>query len=472
MKGLVWAFIVLGLLVAAFVSTQYKQAFNCSKVSVAIDANNDGQFTYHDVGAVALQATLLPLRFVRQIDELKPLIVFFELKPSECSTPKAIIISGVLLLSFFLAGAGLMSLTLLGLRYVMKYLMFDALKISPSGGWNAILLRIVSPRFVWLVPPRHGVFLCIGLTAILLMKIGLKTTSVKQVSQSIVTSRDIGDRRDNGASVGSVKGAANPQPFLQFAQELTLAINAIRREGCKSKSPAPLLLVHQGLSDATALIHTGGDIKTAEAKAGYRSASSQILQLSGYRSIASMKSVLGDQYCDTVLNSNLTAVGVAGSLSKVTIVLAKPFVSSIADPTITAKEVVKLVNAARATGGLCGSNAYPSSAPLLVNEKLQAAAQVHATDMAERDYYAHQSLDGRSPSARMNSFGYNSRMTAENIAAGQQTAAEVVAGWLKSPGHCENILTPDLREIGVGVSVSQSSKMGIYWVQNFGAGER
>jgi len=63
-------------------------------------------------------------------------------------------------------------------------------------------------------------------------------------------------------------------------------------------------------------------------------------------------------------------------------------------------------------------------------------------------------------------------MTAENIAAGQQTAAEVVAGWLKSPGHCENILTPDLREIGVGVSVSQSSKMGIYWVQNFGAGER
>jgi uncharacterized protein YkwD len=471
MKKLVWTVIVLGLLVAAFVSTQYKQAFNCSKVSVAMDANNDGQFTYHDVGAVALQATLLPLRFVRQIDELKPLIVFFELKPSECSTPKAIIISGVLLLSFFLAGAGLMSLTLLWLRYVMKYLMFDALKISPSGGWNAILLRIVSPRFVWLVPPRHVVFLCFGLTAILLMKIGSQTTSVKQVPQSIVTSRAIGDQ-GNAASEGFVKGASNPQPSLQFAQELTLAINAIRREGCKSKSPAPLLLVHQGLSDATALIHTGSDIKTAEAEAGYRSASSQVLQLSGHRSVASIQSVLGDQYCDTVLNSNLTAVGVAGSLSKVTIVLAKPFVSSIADPTITVKEVVKLVNAARATGGLCGPNAYPSSAPLLVNEKLQAAAQAHATDMAERNYYAHQSLDGRSPSARMNFFGYHSRMTAENIAAGQQTAAEVVAGWLKSPGHCKNILTPDLREIGVGVSVSQSSKMGIYWVQNFGAGER
>ena len=108
----------------------------------------------------------------------------------------------------------------------------------------------------------------------------------------------------------------------------------------------------------------------------------------------------------------------------------------------------------------------------MVNEKLQAAAQAHATDMAERNYYAHQSLDGRSPSARMKSAGYISRMTAENIAAGQQTAAEVVAGWITSPGHCKNIMSPDLSEIGVGVSVSQRSQLGIYWVQNFGAGER
>lgn len=471
-KKLIWTALVIGLLAAAFVSNHYKQALNCTKMSFAIDANNDKQFTYDDMGSIALQAIVLPLKFVRQRDELKPLIVFFELKLNECGTPKAIILSGLLLLSFSLAGAWLISVGLLGLRHMMKHLLFDALKVSPSGSWNAFLVRYKYPRFVWLVPPRHVVFLCLGLTVILLIKIDSQTTSGKQTPQSRVPARDLGDRQSSGRSDRVEKEVASPQPSLQFVQKLTLAINAIRREGCKSEPPAPLLLVHQGLSDATALIHSGRDIKTAEIEAGYRSVSSQVLQLSGHRSVASIQGVLRDNYCDTVLNPNLTALGVAGTLSKVTIVLAKPFVSSFANPTATVMEVVKLVNAARATGGLCGTDPYPSSAPLVVNEKLQAAAKAHATDMADRNYYAHKSLDGRSSNDRMKSAGYISRMTAENIAAGQQTEAEVVAAWLTSPGHCKNILSPDLREIGVGVSVSQSSKLGIIWVQNFGAGER
>jgi len=471
MKKLVWTALVIGLLAAAFVSNQYKQALNCTKISIAMDANNDGQYTYHDVGSVALQTILLPLKFVRQRDERKPLIVFFELKPNECATPKAIILSGLLLLSFFLAGAWLISVTLLGLRYMLKYLLFDALKVSPSGSWNAILLRYVYPRFVWLVPPRHVVFLCFGLTAILLFKIDSQTSG-KQTPQARVPAKNVGDRQGSGTSDRVVTEVANPQPNSQFVQELTLAINATRREGCKSEPPAPLLLVQQGLSDATARIHSGSDIKTAEIEAGYRSLSSQTLQLSGHRSVASIQDVLRNNYCDIVLNQNFTALGVAGTLRRVTIVIAKPFVSNIANPATTVQEVVKLVNAARATGGLCGPDSYPSSAPLLVNEKLQAAAQAHATDMAEHNYYGHQSLDGRSPSARMKSVGYSSRITAENIAAGQQTATEVVAGWLKSPGHCRNLLMPEIREIGVGVDIKLTSEKGIYWVQNFGAGER
>lgn len=471
MKKLVWTALVIGLLAAAFASTQYKQALNCTKIYVAMDANNDGQYTYHDVGSVGLQAIVLPLKFVRQRDELKPLIVFFELKPNECATPKAIILSSLLLLSLFLTGVWLISVTLLGLRYMLKYLLFDALKISPSGRWNAILLRYAYPRFVWLVPPRHAVFLCFGLTAILLFKIDSKTTSINQTPQSRVPASNVGRRQGRGTSDRVVKEVASPQPSLEFVQELTLAINAIRQEGCKSKPPAPLLLDQQGLKDTTERIHSGSDIKTAEIEAGYRSVSSQMLQLSGHRSVASIQGVLRDNYCDTVLNPNLTALGVAGTLSRVTIVLAKPFVSNIANPASIVKEVVRLVNAARATGGRCGPDTYPSSAPLLVNEKLQAAAQAHATDMAERNYYDHQSLEGHSPSTRMKSAGYSSRMTAENIAAGQQTATEVVAGWLKSPGHCRNILKPEFREIGVGVDIKLTSEKGIYWVQNFGAGE-
>lgn len=101
----------------------------------------------------------------------------------------------------------------------------------------------------------------------------------------------------------------------------------------------------------------------------------------------------------------------------------------------------------------------------MVNTKLQAAAQAHAQDMADRQFYGHQTPEGRSPSGRMRAYGYQSSMTAENIAAGKQSAEEVVAGWLKSPGHCRNILIPELREIGAGVVVQPSSERGSYWVQ-------
>lgn len=42
---------------------------------------------------------------------------------------------------------------------------------------------------------------------------------------------------------------------------------------------------------------------------------------------------------------------------------------------------------------------------------------------------------------------------------------------LMSPAQYRNIFSPDLREIEVGIFVSQSSKVGIYWGQNFVAGD-
>ena len=51
--------------------------------------------------------------------------------------------------------------------------------------------------------------------------------------------------------------------------------------------------------------------------------------------------------------------------------------------------------------------------------------------------------------------------------AGQPTAQAVVDGWLKSEGHCRNIMNPSFRELGVGYATGGS--YGKYWVQNFGA---
>ena len=65
--------------------------------------------------------------------------------------------------------------------------------------------------------------------------------------------------------------------------------------------------------------------------------------------------------------------------------------------------------------------------PLTMNKKLQRAAQWMSADMATNNYLSHHDSKGRDPFKRMAAFGYNyNTYKAENIAAGQQTAAEVL----------------------------------------------
>jgi len=58
---------------------------------------------------------------------------------------------------------------------------------------------------------------------------------------------------------------------------------------------------------------------------------------------------------------------------------------------------------------------------------------------------------------------------AENIASGQKDADDVVRTWLESPGHCANLMNPDMRDMGVAYAFDASSTDGIYWVQVFAA---
>ena len=51
----------------------------------------------------------------------------------------------------------------------------------------------------------------------------------------------------------------------------------------------------------------------------------------------------------------------------------------------------------------------------------------------------------------------------ENIAAGYSTVLSVMEGWLKSPGHCANIMSPYFREIGAAKAVNLNSTYHTYW---------
>ncbi|NEA66982.1 CAP domain-containing protein [Streptomyces sp. SID12488] len=124
----------------------------------------------------------------------------------------------------------------------------------------------------------------------------------------------------------------------------------------------------------------------------------------------------------------------------------------------TAAEVTDLTNRERARAGL---------PPLATDALLTRAAQAHSTDMVVRAFYSHTGPDGSQPWDRAAAAGSTRRTIGENIACGQRSTAEVVEGWMNSPGHRANILKREFTHIGIGFA--SGGKAGTYWTQLFGA---
>ncbi len=107
--------------------------------------------------------------------------------------------------------------------------------------------------------------------------------------------------------------------------------------------------------------------------------------------------------------------------------------------------------------------------PLSMDNKLQRAAQWMSDDMAAKNYLGHHDSKGRDPFKRLAAFGYNDNTDkAENVAAGQKTADEVLKSWQNSKNHNRNMLDPQFTVIGIGFSYDKKSKYGWYWATSFG----
>ena len=59
-------------------------------------------------------------------------------------------------------------------------------------------------------------------------------------------------------------------------------------------------------------------------------------------------------------------------------------------------------------------------------------------------------------------------MVGENVAMGPPNADAVMKGWLGSPGHCANIMTPGFKEMAVAYALNPNTEYEIYWTQVFG----
>lgn len=110
--------------------------------------------------------------------------------------------------------------------------------------------------------------------------------------------------------------------------------------------------------------------------------------------------------------------------------------------TITIARIVQLTNAERKKAGLN---------ELGINASLAKAAQMKGEDMLKNDYFAHISPTGVTPWFWINKVGYSYQVAGENLAIDFNEAEDVVAAWMASPTHKENMLLPSYTETGVAV---------------------
>jgi uncharacterized YkwD family protein len=120
------------------------------------------------------------------------------------------------------------------------------------------------------------------------------------------------------------------------------------------------------------------------------------------------------------------------------------------------QKVVQLVNVERQKAGL---------QPLTLDSEISNVARTKSKDMADNNYFAHQSPTYGSAGDMLTKFGIRWSAWGENIASGQRTPESVVTAWMNSEGHRANIMSPNFSRIGVGYATNSSGTP--YWTQVF-----
>lgn len=110
---------------------------------------------------------------------------------------------------------------------------------------------------------------------------------------------------------------------------------------------------------------------------------------------------------------------------------------------ITLEQLLSITNEKRKELGLL---------PLKVNDNLSKAATLKANDMFAKDYWAHNSPDGLTPWVYFRKVDYDYMYAGENLARGFTDSNGVVAAWLASPTHRDNMLSKNYDEVGFAVA--------------------
>jgi uncharacterized protein YkwD len=107
--------------------------------------------------------------------------------------------------------------------------------------------------------------------------------------------------------------------------------------------------------------------------------------------------------------------------------------------TLDTNKVFILVNAERTKAGLN---------PLVRDVRLDKSSAEKCQDMVAKDYFSHTSPDGIAFKNLIRSHTSQYYVAGENLAKGYYTEERLVAGWMASPTHRDNMLTPRFDVVG------------------------
>jgi uncharacterized protein YkwD len=269
------------------------------------------------------------------------------------------------------------------------------------------------------------------------------------------------------ALLGALESANAAAPGDE--QLLSLAVQA-RARGCAghagSREP---LRWSDALVRAATRMQRGEAALAAVEQEGYRATHVFHARLSGYRTAAQVADALAQHYCSALTDARYSDFGFRREGAQWLVVLATPLeLPQLADRKAALARVLALANEARAHARRCGGQAFGAAPPVSWSPGLERAAAGHAQDMAAHAFLDHRGRDGSTPAQRITRAGYRWRAVGENVASGQVTPQEVVEDWLRSPGHCANLMNPDFTEMGVAYEVNMDAKAVVFWAQEFG----
>lgn len=143
-------------------------------------------------------------------------------------------------------------------------------------------------------------------------------------------------------------------------------------------------------------------------------------------------------------------------ISRRAFVLSLPFVSIMPTAALSDARRSSVIITGQAMVLVNRYRALNNKEPLIVDARAERAALRHAEDMAQAGALSHANFNERLSEAEITS------PSAENVAVGHATVAQVIDAWQKSSQHSRNLLG-NYNRFGMAVARNASSGNRAYW---------